>query len=53
MMCVSLLREALWGLVSEIHLSAPGADYGAYAQQNFDRFDAATARYRAQYGDLQ
>ena len=49
MMCVSLLREALWGLVSEIHLSAPGADYGAYARENFDRFDAALMRYRAKF----
>ncbi|HVX82784.1 MAG TPA: choline/ethanolamine kinase family protein [Devosiaceae bacterium] len=51
MMCANLLREALWGLVSEIHMSAPGADYGAYAAENFARFDAAWARYRETYGD--
>lgn len=51
MMCASLLREGLWALVSEIHLSAPGADYGAYAEQNFARFDAALAHYRAKFGE--
>ncbi|MEO5807043.1 phosphotransferase [Devosia sp.] len=50
MQCVSLLREALWGLVSELHLNAPGADYNAYAIDNFARFDAAYAAYQSQYG---
>lgn len=50
MQCASLLREALWGLVSELYLSAPGADYNAYALDNFARFDAALAAYRTQYG---
>jgi thiamine kinase-like enzyme len=49
MQCASLLREALWALVSEMYLSAPGADYDAYARQNFDRFDAALAAYRTTY----
>ena len=49
MQCASLLREALWALVSEMHLSAPGADYNAYALQNFARFDAALAAYRTRY----
>jgi len=49
MQCASLLREALWALVSEMYLSAPGADYDAYAQQNFARFDAALAAYRREF----
>ena len=49
MQCASLLREALWSLVSEMYLSVPGADYDAYAQENFQRFDAALAAYRSQY----
>ena len=49
MMCASLLREALWGLVSEIHMTATGTDYAAYAAENFSRFDAALGRYRSQY----
>ena len=49
MQCASLLREALWSLVSEMFLSAPGADYDAYARENFQRFDAALAAYRDRF----
>ena len=31
MKTASALREAVWGMVSEIHLNAPGVDYVAYA----------------------
>ena len=30
MQCASLLREAMWSMVSELHLDAPGADYVSY-----------------------
>ena len=50
MQCASLLREAMWAMVSEIHLNAPGVDYRAYAKQNIDRLTAASALYRAHYG---
>ena len=30
MQCASLLREAMWSMVSEMHLDAPGVDYVAY-----------------------
>ena len=49
MQCASLLREALWSLVSEMYLGAPGADYDDYARRNFERFDAALAAYRARF----
>jgi thiamine kinase-like enzyme len=49
MQCASLLREALWSLVSEMYLSAPGADYNAYARHNFAKFDAALAAYRGRF----
>ncbi len=49
MQCASLLREALWGLVSEMYLSAPGADYDSYTRQNFERFDSALDAYRTQF----
>lgn len=49
MSCASLLREALWALVSEVHMSATGADYAAYATENFVRFDSALARYQSHY----
>ena len=50
MQCASLLREALWGLVSELFLKAPGADYDSYAKENLARFDAALAAYHGSYG---
>lgn len=50
MQCASLLREALWSLVSEIHLSAPGADYQAYTAENLARLYQALDRYHTNYG---
>jgi hypothetical protein len=32
-----------------MYMSAPGADYNAYARLNFARFDAALAAYRSTY----
>jgi thiamine kinase-like enzyme len=46
MACASLLREALWALVSDLHLAAPGADYRGYARENMRRFDDALAAHR-------
>ena len=51
MQCASLLREAMWSMVSELHLDAPGVDYVAYTQENLDALDAALAAYRAAYGE--
>jgi len=50
MQCASLLREAMWSMVSEIHLSAPGADYETYTGENLDRLAAALDHYRSTYG---
>lgn len=50
MQCASLLREAMWSMVSELHLNAPGVDYLAYTAQNLERLDAALDRYRTRYG---
>jgi thiamine kinase-like enzyme len=50
MQCASLLREAMWAMVSDLHLHAPGADYAAYARENLTRLDAALERYRSKYG---
>jgi thiamine kinase-like enzyme len=52
MQCASLLREAMWSMVSELYLSAPGADYAAYTAENLTRLDAALCSYRARFGDL-
>jgi thiamine kinase-like enzyme len=50
MQCMSLLRESMWAMVSELHLNAPGADYAAYARENLARLEAAVERYRTKYG---
>lgn len=50
MQCASLLREAMWAMVSELHLNAPGADYGEYARENLARLSAALDKYHAKYG---
>jgi thiamine kinase-like enzyme len=50
MQCASLLREAMWSMVSELNLDAPGVDYVAYTGENLAKLDAALARYRDRYG---
>nr|WP_295463973.1 choline/ethanolamine kinase family protein [Mesorhizobium sp.] len=52
MQCASLLREAMWSMVSELHLDAPGADYEAYTEENLQRLDAALDRYQSRFGRL-
>lgn len=51
MKVASALREAMWGMVSELHLNAPGVDYVAYAAEYLDRFDKVHAAYRQAFGD--
>jgi thiamine kinase-like enzyme len=50
MQCASLLREAMWSMVSELHLDAPGVDYVAYTAENLARLEAALDTYRTAYG---
>jgi thiamine kinase-like enzyme len=50
MQCASLLREAMWAMVSDLHLSAPGVDYRAYAAENLDRLNSALSHFTAQHG---
>ncbi|MGH6901613.1 MAG: phosphotransferase, partial [Geminicoccaceae bacterium] len=40
MKCASLLREAMWSMVSELHLTVD-FDYVAYTADNLDRFERA------------
>jgi len=47
MKCASLLREAMWSMVSEHYLEAPGADYPAYTAENLDRLALALEAYRS------
>jgi thiamine kinase-like enzyme len=50
MQCASLLREAMWSMVSELYLDAPGVDYVAYTAENLARLEAALEAYRTAYG---
>jgi len=50
MQCASLLREAMWSMVSELHLDAPGVDYVDYTRQNLDALEGALAAFRARFG---
>lgn len=47
MRCASLLREALWSMVSERHL-AIAFDYAAYAAEYLARFERAYALFRTE-----
>ncbi len=49
MQCASLLREAMWSMVSELHLNAPGADYVGYTSDNLARMRESLALYRERY----
>ena len=39
MKAASALREALWAMVSEVHLKTPGVDYRAHAAEYLKRLD--------------
>lgn len=50
MKTASALREAVWGMVSELHLNAPGVDYIAYAAEYLGRFEQVYADYLSNHG---
>jgi thiamine kinase-like enzyme len=50
MKCASLLREAMWSMVSEHYLDAPGADYPTYTAENLERLALALEAYRSGSG---
>lgn len=50
MKTASALREAVWGMVSEIHLSAPGVDYVAYAKEYLGRYERMLHDYNSKFG---
>ena len=50
MKAASALREAVWGMISELFLAAPGVDYVAYAKEYLGRFDSVHADYLENYG---
>lgn len=50
MKSASAMREAVWGMVSELHLAAPGVDYVAYAAEYLGRFERVYADYKHNFG---
>lgn len=52
MQCASLLREAMWAMVSDLHLSAPGADYRSYALENLEKLNASLSHFTQNHGML-
>jgi hypothetical protein len=52
MQCASLLREAMWAMVSDIHLRQDGTDYRDYAQQNLNSLKTALEKFTQTYGML-
>ncbi|MBX9946951.1 MAG: phosphotransferase family protein [Reyranella sp.] len=44
MKAASALREALWAMVSDVHLKTPGVDYAAHARDYLRRFEELVAR---------
>jgi thiamine kinase-like enzyme len=52
MQCASLLREAMWSMVSEIYLNATGIDYAAYTQTQIDAYSERLDDYQSRYGKI-
>jgi hypothetical protein len=48
MKCASLLREAMWSMVSEIHLTVD-FDYEAYTAENLARFEQAYESFQERH----
>lgn len=45
MQCASLLREAMWSMVSELHLDTPDVDFVAYTEQQLSALERALEDY--------
>jgi thiamine kinase-like enzyme len=52
MKVAAALREAMWGMVSELHLKAPGVDYVAYAAEYLGRFETILKNYETRFETL-
>jgi thiamine kinase-like enzyme len=50
MKAASALREALWAMVSDVHLKTPGVDYAAHAREYLSRTDTALRLVEERYG---
>lgn len=52
MQCASLLREAMWSMISELHLDTPGVDFVAYTTENLERLARALDAFQSAYGKV-
>ncbi len=50
MKAASALREALWAMVSDVHLRTPGVDYKAHARDYLARAQAGFDRFAERHG---
>lgn len=50
MLCAAVLREAMWGMVSDVHISEFQTDFPAYVRTNLDRLQVVVDRYRSRHG---
>ncbi len=50
MKVAAALREAMWGMISELYLNAPGVDYVAYAAEYIGRFETIFSDYKIRFG---
>jgi thiamine kinase-like enzyme len=51
MKVASTLREAVWAMVSDLHLRAPGIDYHAHAAEYLARTERALDQFRQRHGE--
>ncbi len=52
MKAAALMREAMWAMVSDLFMAAPGADYDAHARDYLARLDRALDGYQSSYGKI-
>jgi thiamine kinase-like enzyme len=52
MKVAAALREAMWGMISELYLKAPGVDYVAYAAEYLSRFESILKNYETRFETL-
>jgi thiamine kinase-like enzyme len=49
MKVAAALREAMWGMISELYLNAPGVDYVTYASEHIGRFETILKDYETRF----
>jgi thiamine kinase-like enzyme len=52
MQCASLLREAMWAMISALYMAAPGVDYPTYARDNLAKLAHSLSLFQSRHGKL-